>query len=258
MDPYLERSWRDVHADLVAQARAALNQVLPGDLIARMEERVVIDNVQELHSKVIYPDVRVYENPDQIQYGAPEGGASAVAEPIILEVPLEQPTEQYVTVVEAEGGQLVTVIEVLSPTNKLPGKGRDEYRQKRDELNLANVNLVELDLIRAGDWRELLFPAIAPAQSQTPYRAIVRRIHPKRRIELYPISLRTRLPKISIPLRLSDKDVILDLQSLVDEVYDRGRYDRINYNRPPEPPLEEPDQAWGEELLRAAGRRRSS
>jgi hypothetical protein len=48
--------------------------------------------------------------------------------------------------------------------------------------------------------------------------------------------------------------VVLDLQQVVDEAYETGRYDRADYRRPLKPPLSPEDAAWAAELLRKAGR----
>jgi hypothetical protein len=257
MDPYLERHWRDVHADLIALSRTALNSALPNDLVARMEERVVIDHVNYGRPRAIYRDVRVYEDRGGAQPSTAPQAAAVMAEPIVLELETEEHTETYVQILDADGGELITVIEFLSPTNKLPGRGRDEYRRKRDELTGSKVNVVEVDLMRAGTWRELLRPVVAPGDVQTAYRVITRRFHPMERIELYPISIRQPLPIIPIPLRDRDRDVPLALQGLIEQAYRNGRYDHTDYSQSCDPPLDEEDAAWADGLLREAGRRRS-
>jgi hypothetical protein len=252
MDPYLEAHWRDVHADFVAISRRRLNERLPGDLVARMEERVVIDEMDPTQQRVIYPDVRVYEDPGE-SVSASAGGGMAVAEPIIIEVEEEEHTEAYITVVD-KSGQLVTVIEFLSPANKRAGADRDAYRRKRGELWQAQVNVVEVDLVRQGAWRAMLRPHIAPARAESAFRVITWRAQPHR-IELVPISLRGRLPAVPIPLRPTDPAIPLDLQEVFEEVYRGGRYDHTDYSAACEPPLAEEDGAWAEQLLRDAGRR---
>ena len=62
MDPYLEANWRDVHSSLVIGTRDALNTTLPDDMIARVEERVAIENDEELR-RLVSPEVRVFEAP---------------------------------------------------------------------------------------------------------------------------------------------------------------------------------------------------
>ena len=253
MDPYLERYWGDVHGELVALARTALNQSIPAGLIARMEERIVIDSIDYLKPRVIYPDIRVREDPNFYGSGSTAvASAPAVAEPIVLEYDVEEHTETFIEISDAESGTLVTVVEVLSRANKLPGKGRNDYRRKRKELSRAGVNLVEIDLIRRGSWRQLLEPLAAPPRVRTAYRVIVRRGVQTRtsgRAELYPIPLRGRLPVIPVPLRPDDTDVTLDLQSLMEQVYINGRYEYTRYDRPASPPLSKSDGAWAAELI---------
>jgi hypothetical protein len=62
------------------------------------------------------------------------------------------------------------------------------------------------------------------------------------------------LPRIAIPLRPKDQDVALDLQQAIDEVYERGRYNRTDYRRPLNPPLPPEDTAWATDLLRKSGK----
>jgi hypothetical protein len=54
-----------------------------------------------------------------------------VAEPILLELEAEEHVETFITILDPSGGRLITVIEFLSPSNKLAGENRDAYRQNR-------------------------------------------------------------------------------------------------------------------------------
>ena len=67
--------------------------------------------------------------------------------------------------------------------------------------------------------------------------------------ELYPIPLREPLPSIGIPLRRTDNDVLLQIQSLIDQCYQDGRYWRTDYSRPLRPRLPDQDASWVETLL---------
>lgn len=73
------------------------------------------------------------------------------------------------------------------------------------------------------------------------------------RCEMYPVSMRTRLPVIRIPLRSTDPDVLLDLQLVVNDAYDRGGYDIIDYRTSPVPPLKPDDEAWARQHLTERG-----
>ncbi|MBM3834344.1 MAG: DUF4058 family protein [Verrucomicrobia bacterium] len=65
--------------------------------------------------------------------------------------------------------------------------------------------------------------------------------------------MRDRLPVIRVPLRRGEGDAALDLQSLVDQSCERGRYGRkINYAKQPEPPLPPEDSSWARDILSKA------
>lgn len=56
--------------------------------------------------------------------------------------------ERYIAIVSLPSRELVTVIELLSPTNKRVGAdGRREYLRKREQILQSAVHLVEIDLL---------------------------------------------------------------------------------------------------------------
>jgi len=68
------------------------------------------------------------------------------------------------------------------------------------------------------------------------------------------LPLRQRLPASRVPLRRTDPDAALDLQVLVDQCYERGRYDwAIDYAKPPRPPLREEEAIWSGETRSVKG-----
>jgi hypothetical protein len=254
MDPYLERRWRDIHGALILYARERLNASLPPDLVARSEDRVYVESDQEL-IRGIHPGVRVSEQPSIPDAQATRDGGIGVALPVLIELDSEPVTEHFIQIMEVDGARVVTAIEFISPTNKVPGEGRDAYRKKRREFLDSDANLVEVDLVRAGDWISLMKPYRVPPIHRTVYRACVRRANRPDKAELYPITLRQRLPEIAIPLRDGDPVVRLDLQELLERAYESGRYGSTDYRRECEPPLNDDDRVWAEDLLRQAGRR---
>lgn len=254
MDPYLEHPsrWRDVHSSLVTYLRDELQGDLPDRYYARMEDRVFIDT----EAYGFAPDVRVVDR------GHGNGGrASSQAQgdtAVMVEVRAEEIEEHYIQIHDAESGhRVVTVIEILSPTNKREeGEGAAAYRAKQAELLKSDVNLVEIDLLRGGR-HTVAVPAMA-LRKHRPYHylAVIRRASRPRRREVYPIRLASRLPRLSIPLVPPDPDVVIDLQSLVDRAYERGAYARtIDYATPPDPPLAADDTAWVKATLRSARKR---
>ena len=256
MDPYLEAHWGDVHHRLITYACDALQARLPGGLLARVEERVFVE-VPVGPKRPVVPDLRVLERRRAAKAGAETNGGVAIAEPLV--VTLDEPiTEGFIEIRDAKSGhRVVTVMEILSLTNKLPGAGRNEYIRKQRELIEGGVNLVEIDLLRAG--KSLLpFPLERlPESHRTPYRVCVRRCWEPIDAEVYRMPLRERLPVIGIPLRPADADVPLDLQELVERCYANGAYgEDINYRRRPDPPLGTADARWAASLLRKRGRRK--
>ena len=255
MDPYLEQYWRDVHHGLVTYARDHLQPRLPGGLRARMEERVFVES-DEGRRRVLYPDVHVVEYPKPGPAVAVAGSDVAVAEPLLIHLDSEPVTQGYIEIVEVgSGNRVITVIEFLSPSNKIPGEGQELYLRKQEEVTGAGASLVEVDLTRGGRSVLAVPPERIPPSRRTPYQACVRRGWKPAVAEVYSMPLNKRLPAIRIPLRETDADLPLDLQALIDQCYENGRYDDLNYRAQPVPPLEPPEAAWADELLLAKGLR---
>lgn len=98
----------------------------------------------------------------------------------------------------------MTIIEVLSPANKIRHRGR--YISNRNAILSSSVHLVELDLLWNGDRLERK----APAQG----------------------------PVIPVPLKAGAPDVPLDLPRLFRDVYVSSRY-RLQLDYTTIPPLSE-------------------
>jgi hypothetical protein len=256
MDPYLEQFWRDVHASLIIYARDQLQGYLPGDLRARVEERVVVEP-GEGEWRNVYPDVRVIERGRGPSAAVATETDVAVIEPFILHTKDEPATETFIEIIDVGSGKrVVSVIEVVSMANKLPGDSQAKYLQKREELRAGGVSLVEIDLLRQGQ-RQFGVPYYRiPVTHRTTYQVLVRRGWQPSATEIYAVPLRQRLPIVKVPLRKTDADVPLDLQTLIEQCYRNGGYDAdIDYRRDPDPPLLPDDDAWAENLLRSQGRR---
>ncbi len=257
MDPYLEQRWRDVHTRLALYSCDEIQTRLPADLFAHVEERVYVEN-EGLPERSMSPDVRVLELPHRQSASVAVLDEIEIAEPYLLSVENEPVTEIFIEIREVgTGNRIITTIEYLSKTNKLPGEGRQLYQKKLADLRNAGVSLVEIDLLRLGGCGLSIAPHEIPAHIRAPYHVIIRRGSNWGRAEIYPLPLRQRLPAFRIPLRPSDSDVTLDLQAIVEMSYVKGRYDTlIDHQQDPDPPLEGHEAEWADELLRAAGRRK--
>ena len=73
--------------------------------------------------------------------------------------------------------------------------------------------------------------------------------------EVYPITIREKLPTIKIPLRHKDSDSLLDLQAILDMAYDDGGYDSIDYRGRLDPGLSAEDEKWADKMLKVAKKR---
>jgi len=256
MDPYLEQHWGDVHTSLIVYARNQINEQLPDDLEARVEESVSV-TMQDTMLRTLYPDVRVVEDVERpVVDGASATATIAVAQPYVLTLEDEPRTERHIEIIDAgNGGRVITAIEFLSPANKVGMDGRLAYKRKQREYLEGGVNLVEIDLVREGDHVLAVPEERIPSDYRTPYLVCVRRAVHLNRVELYRVPLREVLPNIAIPLRATDRDVVLQLQPIIAACYRDGRYRRINYRREPAPRLGEADAVWADQLLRAQGLR---
>lgn len=256
MDPYLERHWGDVHHRFITYACDQLQGRLPRDLRARVEERVFVESPQGVE-RTISPDVRVVER----GWGEPAPPAAdsalAVAEPLVIDLGDEPVSQGFIEIIDiGSGKRVVTVIEVLSPSNKRPGEGQDQYLQKQRELKQGRVSLVEIDLLRTGKRVLTAPPDFIPVSHRTTYQVCVRRGWKPTKVGIYRVPLRERLPIIKVPLRETDADVPLDLPALLEQCYRNGGYDDdLDYRADPEPRLEPDDARWADELLRSQGRR---
>lgn len=252
MDPYVEsaENFRDLHSSLIFLIREVLNASLPKGYIARGTQLVWVDD--ELHRE---PDVGVFGGdtpPESAGDLAMLAGAVAVAEQPTPE-PWEQP---YLEILTTEGKRLVTMVEVLSLSNKRAGdNGRTSYRQKQQECRLAGVNMVEIDLLRGGVHTTAApLPELRRAIGPIDYHACVMTSGSPTRYYAVPIRLTGRLPAVPVPLDPGVPPVSVELQPLFDRAYDTGRYaDWINYRQQPEPPLTPEQQAWAEGILKSKG-----
>jgi hypothetical protein len=256
MNPWLEGYWRDVHASLLVYARDQLNGELPPGLQARVDERLAVE-AEEQEPRAYVPDVAVTEPWDRP--AGPVLGQSGqtvvAAEPTVVDSGQEM--LRHLEIVDSRA-HVITAIELLSPSNKADAEAVLRWRRKRLDYLRGGISMVEIDLLRGGAWalpdRSLLKP---PPPGRLNFHVCVTRPPRLTRHEFYVLPLRERLPAIRVPLRRTDPDAALDLQALIDQCYERGRYASIiDYNTGPEPPLPDEEEAWAREILAARAAQR--
>jgi hypothetical protein len=260
MDPYLEgpRLWRDFHTQFITDLREALNPQIRPNYVARIEARVYISDADDPGRRVIVPDFHVAKSGTTAP-AAHRAAAKPVPDDLspaieIVELIDAEITEPYIEIIDTANREVVTVIEVLSPTNKIRGsRGREEYQRKRERVIKSRASLVEIDLLRAG---EPVF--VGQALPTHDYMVLLSRPRQQRRRTLvWPIQLAQRLPVVPAPLRDADGDAKLNLQAVFAMTYDHGEYGAdINYQQPPDVPLSLEAARWADEVLTSKGLRK--
>ena len=251
MDPYLEGPlWSVVHHNLIEEFARQLTPKLRPKYRARTEERIVVaapDPIEVGWLRRRSPDVSVVTTEPQ-----PSGESIAtLVAPLTQEfLPHESLTETFLEIRTATDGQLVTAIELLSPTNKR-GEGAAEYHRKRREILASESHLLEVDLLRIGE----CFPVTGPLPSVS-YSVFLSRANRRPKVEIWPLLLEAPLPIVPVPLLDGDQDVELDVALAFRTIYDLFEYDRdLDYSGPPTIRLSPEQSVWADGCLRAAGKR---
>ncbi len=248
MDPYLEDPayWQDFHQSFNTYWRDAIAQALPDNYEVRIDERVNLVEIPSESIKLIRPDLAISQG-YPLSNVALETSGVATLEPV--SIPLDYPVEEvesYLKILHRPDRTLVTVLELLSPTNKFD-TGRWDYLAKRSAILRQQVHLVELDLLRAGHRLPVKRP-LPPGD----HFAFVSRWERRPNSDVYAWSMRSPLPTIRIPLKLSDPDLMFNIATVFDEAYTRGRYHRsLPYAQPPCVPVNTAESAWIESRLAA-------
>lgn len=250
MDPYLERRglWEEVHTRLIVSIADALTPQLRPRYRAAVEQRTYL-NLLSPRDFAGKPDVLVVQQSDVPPRAASTRAQSSSAyAPRTIELPMvDEVIERYLEIRDVEHNEVITVIELLSPSNKLDQRGREEYGRKRITVLGSYTNLVEIDLLRAGKPFEYW---TRNGQGQSDYRIIVSRAWERPRADGFLFSVRDPIPDIPVPLRRKEEEPIVPLNQLLHELYDRAGYDMaIDYRKPADPPLNEADAAWAAELI---------
>ena len=270
MDPYLEAPsiWPDLHDALASEIRTVLNATLPSPYYARLEMRPEVGIVDEgPASRRIVPDVAIVRGPRaRVQAGAGvavlEAARTKISPSLEVKIPTAPFRHAFVEIRDpTHGHRLVTLIELVSPPNKLPGRDRRAYLVKQSEVLDSDANLVELDLLRGGE--RLVSPELEHAfdnlDPPPDYVVLVNRAWRREdgisAYQIFPVAVTEPLPCIPVPLRQREEEVPLDVQFIFQRAYDSGPYRRgaVDYTCPPEPALPDELATWADECLPAAG-----
>jgi hypothetical protein len=160
----------------------------------------------------------------------------------------EDHQEEFIEIRQRSDGRLVTLVDVVSPSNKTVDAGRHSYLAKRTEAKSGGANLVEIDLVLQGQ------PTLEYSRDGLPdwdYAVTVTRAAQTERHEIYSSTLQKRLPRFRLPLAADDRDTVLDLQTSFTRCYEQGGFAaQLDYQRDPPVRLGDEDRKWVHDLLR--------
>jgi hypothetical protein len=243
MNPYFEQAslWQDFHTKFMVGLSERLVPLVRPRYFVLLERHVFIhEPPEEPAARRMRADLLV---------AAPRAGDEADVAVLDVEAPVqvnhaEQDVERVAYLeIRERGGDLVTIVELLSLANKRDD--RLSYLAKREAVLNSPTHLVEIDLLRGGR------PMPEADRPPCDYSVLVSRPGGRPRAGFWPIALRDRLPRIPIPLRSPDPDAHIDLQAVLDHVYDASGYEDFIYRGQPDPPLSNDDAAWARPFVPA-------
>jgi hypothetical protein len=217
LNPYFEQPglWQDFHTEFLTTLRRQLVPQLGSGFFVQIEERV---------------DIHDPPNEDRRFVGR-----------TALSIPADE--VRVLEVRDRQSRELLTVVELLSPSNKKGGEDREQYLAKRRELLRSPANLVEIDLLRGGR------PMPPDPRPACDHSVLVSRPALRPDVGFWPIGLRDRLPVIPIPLREGVDDARIDLQETLHRAYDGPGYENHIYASEPQPALGAADAEWARGFL---------
>lgn len=222
-DPRLETSglWPGFHNEFIVVLKEHLVRSLRPRYLAHIEERVYI-SWGEPPDLLYRPDISLVRSDEAVRTVAQLAGRQ-VATPVIGLIGLRDEVRESYVVLRTLQGELVAIVELLSPNNKRPGhEGRQSYIVKRDKILASSVHLIEIDLLVQGE----RMPLASPWPAGERYTVVVRSTTPGV-AEIYPMAADQPLPVIRFPLRAPDPDHPLDLQAVFEQTWTRGGYDLL-------------------------------
>lgn len=244
MNPWLEQDdvWEDFHSRYLPAIAAQLAHGVGKSYFVKIEQQLYIHE----HSA----DERVLFGKADV--GIAQTGSEAVAaETTTLAAPMyaiippapETIKHLWIEIRDKRSRAIVTVIEVLSPSNKRIGPDRAAYFSKRHAVLESNTHFVEIDLLRGGPRMPL------ENLPKCDYYVMISRAQDRPTAGIWPLNLREKLPEIPIPLLPPDAPIKLDLQAALNSVYDQSTYENYIYDGTPQPPLAAEDAAWAQQFL---------
>lgn len=233
MDPYLEHPslWPDVHNSLIVAIAHNLAARIAPRYYTRLRERTY-----EMESVISSLAINEFAPVLEVAYRPGARHSNTLIDTV---------DESYLEIHETATKTIVSVLELRSPMNKLHPLGRRVYASQHRQVSGSRTNLVEIDLLRAGQ--------PMPTQGrrvESDYRILVSRATTRPRAHLYPFNLRDPIPTFPLPLLPGDDEPPVELGAIFHALYERARYDlSLDYSQPPVPPVRDEDATWAWERV---------
>jgi Protein of unknown function (DUF4058) len=244
MNPYLEQddAWHDFHKRFLPAAAEVIGAQVQPDYIVKIDEHVYVHELPHEPRRLLgRADLAVAPAHN---LGEPQPAVGLLDAPSRVRLPaVDVEHEAFIEIRDRRSRELVCVVELLSPSNKRPGPDREQYLAKRRQILNSPAHLVEIDLLRGG--------TAMPSEDRPSctYSVMVSRAGDRPVAGFWTIGLRDRLPMIPIPLRAPHADARLDVQALLDRIYDAAGYQFYIYEGTPSPGLAQDDVAWSRQFL---------
>ena len=193
-----------MHASLNVYIRDWLAPRLPESYSIAVERGLSMTN-QSGETKRYRPDARI----DQVESPDSSYADTIIVQPPTFAVAIPSQPQRYLTIRDGEAN-LVTTIEILSPTNKT-GDGYEDFRLKQEHLAQQGIHLVEIDLLKQGKrrWQN-------EQVDKADYITTVLRASSEI-ANVWATALGETLPTIPVPLRYPDADVPLPIERIFQE-----------------------------------------
>ncbi|MBC8100043.1 MAG: DUF4058 family protein, partial [Armatimonadetes bacterium] len=233
--------WGGFHSAQIIDLMRALDRKLPAGYIVDNEQSMQIRDYHPDSGEALKPDARSNIKPDTVivqAYPGMAGGGSALAEAI------DTPTRTLTATATADYddqrlylravairvlepdlrfGRVVTLIELLSPSNKPGGSGFWQYAEKRILTLQAGIVLVELDYLHETPSPVPYIPSY-PAHDPAayPYSILVTDPRPtlaQGKAQFYGIRVDQVLPRVAIPLGTGDAAIAFDFNAAYQQTF---------------------------------------
>jgi hypothetical protein len=239
MNPFLEQVevWHDFHERFLPLAAEFIGAQVQPDYVVRIDEHVYVRELPLGSGRLLgRPDLSVARRREASELTA---GTAVIEAPARIRLPaVDIERENFLEIRDRRSRELVCVVELLSPSNKGPGPDREQYLAKRGQILASSAHLVEIDLLRGGD------PMPSEDRPRCLYSAMVARADDRPVAEFWPLALPDPLPVVSIPLRAPHPDARLDLQDILNRIYDAAGYHYDIYDGAPSPALSPDEAEW--------------